>query len=130
MQKELPKLDSLMNIYSGISALYYRMKTIRNQNSNVVTNILKLSHPILLDKYGMVFKKYSHNQALPTLVLINELDEIIYSKDGYDTNTINEINDVINKNFNIKTLYDVKIKFNFLFQLFLLFLFRSRTNIY
>ena len=59
------------------------------------TNILKLSHPILLDRYGMVFKKYSETQVLPLTVLIDSKGRIIYSKDGYDEDTINQLGEVI-----------------------------------
>ncbi len=111
-KKELPELDSLMNTYTGINTYYINVGSKKRPEKpeyvSVFSNILKLSHTILLDRYGMVFKKYSKSQALPLTVLINSNGEIIYYFEGYDENTIMELSDVIEKKIKKEKRYNVQ----------------------
>ncbi len=111
-KRELPLIDSLMNVYNGINTYYINVGSKRRPEKpeyvSMFTNILKLSHPILLDRYGMVFKKYSETQVLPLTVIIDSQGKIIYSKDGYDEDTINQLGEVINKNIKKESLYNVQ----------------------
>ena len=100
-RRELPLLDSLMNINPEINTYYINVGSKKRpekpEHISVFSDLLNLSHPILLDRYGTVLNKYSETQILPLTVLIDSKGEIIYYYEGYDENTIIEVANIIKK---------------------------------
>ena len=104
-QKEIKALDSLVLKYPEVNIylIDYREKKdiVLKWKNRLGTKI-----PILLDRYGLVAKKFGvdeteekENQSviLPALFVMNKKGEIIYSHTGYEDKDANILEDVLQK---------------------------------
>ena len=94
-KKEIPKLkamldtlkmDSLSFYYVNVSNIVPTGKKKKTKETHKIIKIFKdklnMTAPILLDKYGLVYKSYQLKK-MPTVVVIDKDGKISYFHDGY-----------------------------------------------
>ena len=100
---EIPVLDSLNNLYPktefylvNVSGLEVGGKKMKEDSGMVrkFTEMLGVSMPVLMDKYGMTALAYDA-LVLPKSVIINSEGEIVYSHVGFTHGDEKEMSKVL-----------------------------------
>ena len=88
--KEIPELQQIAKKYPDTKFFLVNLKEEKSKIEPYVSKY-NITLPILLDKYGVIAKKYGVD-ALPKLFVINKKGKIIYIQNGYDKNMVKKLN--------------------------------------
>ncbi len=87
--KEILELHQLAKKYPVIKFFLVNFKEDKSKIEPYVRKY-NVTLPVLVDKYGIIAKKYSV-EALPKLLVINKKGKIIYIQNGYDDNLVKSL---------------------------------------
>ena len=99
-RKEMPKLDSLSQVFKDVSFYLINVSGVEGKNKEEPEKVkkmlydLKVDIPVLMDMYAKTAKLYEA-LILPTTVIINPNGEVIYKHTGYEKGDELEISKVL-----------------------------------
>jgi peroxiredoxin len=96
-RRELPELEILYNRYKQKAGMY--LISTDSEGSDAVRpylNKLKITIPVLIDKYSDVAKIYGIDKY-PSMILIGKNGKVIFVTNGYNEENIAKLEDILKK---------------------------------